>query len=262
MNPGSDPLPLAISHRGGAGLWPENTMEAFSQSVAMGYSWVETDLHLTADGAVVCLHDPTLDRTTDGLGPVKDLTLKRVQKFDAGHNHGATEGFPFRGRGLQVPSLEEVLRTFPDLHLVLELKADHTEEPLWSLIQRLQVADRVIVASFSDARVARFEELSEGSVPTSAGEEEVARLVKAAWLGRRVLSRHYALQIPVRSGVVPLVTRRTVRAYHRMGLQVQVWTINRPTQMERLLDKSVDGIMTDRPDLLREVFTSRGIWPT
>lgn len=261
MSPGSfETLPLAISHRGGAGLWPENTMEAFSRSVGMGYRWIETDLHVTADGVVVCHHDPTLERTTDGSGEVANLDWPQLQKLDAGYAHLPDLEFPFRGRGVRIPSLEEVARSFPDLHMVLELKADHTEEPLLRLVRRMGLEDRVIVASFSDARLDRVRELSKGGVATSTGEQEVARLVRAAWLGRRVRSRNVALQIPVRSGPLPLVTRRTVRAYHRMGLQVHVWTVDRPTTMRRLLDRGVDGIMTDRPDLLKEVYARRGIW--
>lgn len=256
----SDSLPLAISHRGGAGLWPENTMEAFSRTVAMGYRWIETDLHVTGDGMVVCLHDPTLERTTDGRGEVAKLSWREVRQLDAGYRHHPDQEFPFRGQGVRIPSLEEVAASFPDLRMVLELKADHTEEPLLGLIRRMRMNDRVIVASFSDERLARVRDLSKGDVAISTGEKEVARLVKAAWLGRRAETHNAALQIPTRSGLAPLVTRRTVRAYHRMGLQVHVWTINHPARMERLLDRGVDGIMTDRPDLLREVFTKRGIW--
>ena len=241
-------------------MWPENTMEAFSRSVDMGYRWIETDLHVTSDGVVVCIHDPTMERTTDGRGEVARLAWREVRELDAGHNHLPDRDYPFRGRGVRVPSLEEVAGSFPDLGMVLEMKADHTEAPLVEVISRMGLEDRVIVASFSDARIARVEELSGGGVATSAGEEEVARLVKAAWFGRRATSRHVALQIPVRSGLVRLVTPRTVRAYHRMGLAVHVWTIDRPALMEKLLDRGVDGIMTDRPDLLREVCSRRGIW--
>ena len=235
-------------------------MEAFSRSVAMGYRWIETDLHVTADGIVVCHHDPTVERTTDGRGEVETLDWSQLRALDAGYAHLPDRGFPFRGRGVRVPSLEEVARSFPDLHMVLELKADHTEEPLWRLIRRMGMGDRVIVGSFSDARLARMRELSQGKLATSTGEDEATRLVKAAWLGRPAGTENVALQIPTRSGLVPLVTRRTVKAYHRMGLQVHVWTIDHSARMERLLDMGVDGIMTDRPDVLKEVFRKRGIW--
>ena len=151
MTRGPDSAPLAISHRGGAGLWPENTMEAFSRSVALGYRWIETDLHLTSDGVPVCFHDPTLSRTTNGQGEIKDLAWGEVQELDAGYHHHPDRGFPFRAQGVRVPSLEEVAGAFPDLHMVLELKADHTEEPVLRLIRRMGLTDRVIVASFSDA---------------------------------------------------------------------------------------------------------------
>lgn len=258
----SEALPLAISHRGGAGLWPENTMEAFSRTVEMGYEWIETDLRITSDGTVVCFHDPTLERTSDGRGEIADLPWSEVKKVDAGYHHQPRRDFPFRGQGIRVPTLEEVARSFPDLSMVLELKADHTEEPLLKLVRRLKLGDRVIVGSFSDARLARVRELSGGALATSTGEQEAARLVRAAWLGRTASPDNAALQIPVRSGLVPLVTRRTVRAYHSMGLVVHVWTVDRPELMEKLLNRGVDGIMTDRPDLLREVFERRGLWRT
>lgn len=235
-------------------------MEAFSRTVDLGYRFIETDIHVTSDGVVVCLHDPTLDRTTNGRGEVAELPWREVREFDAGHTHLPARGFPFRGRGVRIPSLEEVARTFPDLGMVLELKADHTEEAVLRVIKRLGMADRVIIGSFSDARLARIRELSGGAVATSTGEEEVSRLVKAAWLGRRAATENVAVQIPPRSGLVPLVTKRTVKAYHRMGLAVHVWTIDDPRQMRRLLDRGVDGIMTDRPDVLRDVFEERGIW--
>lgn len=235
-------------------------MEAFSRSVEMGYQWIETDLHVTSDGRVVCVHDPTLERTTNGQGEVTKLPWREVKELDAGYHYLPDQGFPFRAKGVRIPCLEEVAQSFPDLSMVLELKADHTEEPLLKVIRRMGLGDRVIVGSFSDARLAKLRELSGGSLATSAGEMEVTRLVKAAWLGRSARSDHSALLIPPRSGLVPLVTRRTVRAYHRMGLEVQVWTVDRPARMRRLLDAGVDGIMTDRPDLLREVFSARGIW--
>ena len=260
MSWGLGSLPLAISHRGGAGLWPENTIEAFSRTVEMGYRFIETDIHTTSDGVVVCLHDPTLERTTNGRGEVAELPWREVREFDAGHTHHPDRDFPYRGRGIRIPSLEEVARTFPDLGMVLELKADHTEEAVLGVIHRLGLGDRVIIGSFSDARLARIRELSGGAVATSTGENEVSRLVKAAWLGRRTGTDNAALQIPPRSGLVPLVTRRTVKAYHRMGLAVHVWTVDDPRQMRRLLDRGVDGIMTDRPDVLRGVFVERGIW--
>jgi glycerophosphoryl diester phosphodiesterase len=235
-------------------------MEAFSRTVEMGYRWIETDLHLTTDGMAVCLHDPTLDRTTNGRGEVARLPWREVRHFDAGYNHLPDQGYPFRGKGVRIPSLEEVARTFPDLGMVLELKADHTEEAVLEVIDRMRLVDRVIIGSFSDLRLARIRELSGGQVATSTGEREVARLVRAAWMGRRFVPGNNALQIPPRSGAMPLVTKRTVRAYHRMGLAVHVWTVNDAAQMGRLLDKGVDGIMTDRPDVLRDVYLARGIW--
>jgi glycerophosphoryl diester phosphodiesterase len=253
------PRPFAIAHRGSRILWPENTMIAFQGAVSLGYGWLETDVHVTADGVVVCLHDHTLDRTTSAAGPVATRTFVELSGIDAGHHHGPGESHPFRGAGAVIPSLEEVVTTFPDVRVVVDLKRDGTEAPLARLIERLSLWDRLVVGSFSDARLRRFRALTGGRVATSTGPR--ATVVRWAASGARLRPPAApALQVPMTYGRMRVVTRRSVAAHRSAGSQVHVWTVNEEPVMERLLEWGVDGIITDRPDLLREVMTRRGAW--
>ncbi len=246
--------PIAIAHRGSRLLWPENTMAAFQGAVDLGYTWLETDLHLSSNGVVMCIHDHTVDRTTDSTGFVRHLDSRSLGSLDAGR---ALSGFESEGHG--VPTLEEVLVTFPSALLVVDLKEDGVEAPLWSLLQRLDAVDRVVVGSFSDRRLRRFRALARGAVLTSAGRSAVARarLGSVAARPRWVAD---ALQVPERAGRIAVVTKKSVEAARRVGMATHVWTINDRADMERLLDWGVDGIITDRPDLLKEVLVARGQW--
>lgn len=254
------PGPIAVAHRGSRLLWPENTMLAFRSAVELGFSWLETDLHLTADGVVVCLHDDTLDRTTNGSGYVWDHSLTQVASLDAGYHHDRRRGFPFRGQGARIPTLEEVATTFPHVRLILDLKQDGLEEPLADLVGRLELWDRVIVGSFSDSRLSRFRQLTVGGVATSSGPTESRLLWRAALTGGSADTMADCVQVPTVYRGLPVVTRRSVAGFHRLGLPVHVWTVNRPSQMRRLLAWGVDGLISDRPDLLRKVLQERGEW--
>jgi glycerophosphoryl diester phosphodiesterase len=252
--------PLAIAHRGSRLLWPENTMEAFSQAVALGYRHLETDLHRTSDGVLVCIHDHTVDRTTDGAGPVSEYDHESLRRLDAGHRHGGADGHSFRGKGLQVPALEEVVLTFPDVCFVVDLKTDHLIEPLSEMIDRLQLHDRLIVGSFSDSRLTDFRSASGNRVATSTGAGRSRSWLLASRLRRGVTGEAVALQLPRTSRGVRVIDRRLIDAAHSRGLQVHVWTVNDPEEMAELLDMGVDGIITDRPDLLKELLVERGQW--
>lgn len=255
------PLPHAIAHRGSRLLWPENTMVAFEGAVALGYRWLETDLHLTRDGAVVCLHDHTLDRTTDASGPVWERDLEELEHIDAGYRFRMGDDHPHRGSGLRIPTLEEVVTAFPDVRVVVDLKQDGLEAPLAGLVERLDLWERIIVGSFSDRRLRTFRQLTGGRVATSTGPRETLAAWRAA-LGRRRTppARADAVQVPRRYRGLPVITRRTVAGFHRCGYQVHVWTVNAEVEMERLLALGIDGIITDRPDLLRAVLERRGSW--
>ena len=252
-------IPFGIAHRGSRILWPENTMVAFAGAVELWYRWLETDLHLTSDGVLVCLHDDQLDRTTDHTGPVWERTWAELDRVDAGYRHAAGDDFPHRGSGVRIPALEEVVTSFPALRLVLELKQDGLAGPLWHLIDRLGLHDRVVVGSFSDRRLARFRALARGTVATSAGPIRSVVALVGAFLGRAP-GLADAVQWPEVYGPLHPVTPRTVRGLHRGGFQVHVWTVDDPGEMHRFYDMGVDALISDRPDLLRDVLRSRGAW--
>lgn len=253
---------LAFAHRGGAehpevrGL--ENTLAAFRHAHDLGYRWLETDVHLTRDGVLVAFHDARLDRVTDSRGRIADLDRDAVRAARVG------------GRE-PVPTLAELVAALPDARFNVDLKADAAVGPLARFIREHGLEDRVMVGSFSPARLHRFRRLTGGDVATSAHPGEVALFVGAAGLraggrlgGRLVADRVAALQVPhrhlLRGRQVEIVNRRFVERAHAVGLHVHVWTIDDPAQMHHLLDLGVDGLMTDRTDLLRQVLEERGQW--
>ena len=239
--------PIAFAHRGGASEHPENTMPAFEHAVRLGYRYLETDVHATADGVLVAFHDDVLDRVTDRHGTIAALAWDDVRRARLG-----TEG---------IPLLAELLTTFPDARVNIDIKHEASIEPLVKVLGDTASNDRVCVAAFSGPRLERFRALSNGQVCTATGPFDIARL-RLAGLG---LARHRfaaaCTQVPVRQGPVVIVDRRFVDAAHHRDLPVHVWTIDDPAEMERLLDLGVDGIMTDRPTVLKEVMVRRGQWP-
>lgn len=252
--------PVAVAHRGGGLLWPENTMAAFRGADELGLRYIETDLHATSDGVLVAMHDHTLDRTTDGHGPIWERAWEDLEAVDAGHRFAPEQGYPWRGKGLRIPRLDEVVRELPDTLFTLELKQDGIEPLVVDLISRHELWDRVLVASFKDRRLLAIRRQTQGRVATSAGEREVGRVWGCARIGIPLRTPADALQIPIRRGRVVLANRRMVWAAHATGRQVHVWTIDEPAEMRRLLDLGVDGLISDRPDLLQKVLGARGVW--
>jgi glycerophosphoryl diester phosphodiesterase len=242
------PGPLAFAHRGGAGEYPENTMAAFEHAVRLGYRYLETDVHVTADRVVVAFHDDVLDRVTDRMGRIAQLSWTEVSKARVGNGEH------------RVPLLEDVLGTWPEVRVNLDPKHDAAVVPLVDVLRRTRAYDRVCVAAFSDRRVARFRRLTGNQVCTGMGPSEVARLRLAAWGAFTGPFAAACVQVPLRYGRVRLVERRFVAAAHRRGLPVHVWTVDEPHHMELLLDLGVDGIMTDRPAVLKDVLERRGQW--
>ncbi len=234
-------------------------MVAFQGAVDLGLAHVETDVHVTKDGVVVCIHDRDVDRTTDGTGPVSSFTFGELQQLDAGYRH-QRRGYEHRGTGVRVPSLQELATAYPDVRLILDLKDDHVADPLARLIADLGMEDRVMVGSFSDRRLADFNQVTGGGIPTSTGPAATTSWVLASRVGRGVPGPASALQVPVQMRGIPVVTQRLVDLAHQRGLAVHVWTVNDPIEMNVLLDLGVDGIVTDRPDVLKAVLVSRNQW--
>lgn len=234
-------------------------MLAFGHAHESGLRWLETDLHLSSDGHVMCIHDDTVDRTTDGTGVIAEFSAAELEALDAAHRFEIDGDHPYRSQGHGVPTLEDVANEFDDCRLVVDLKEDGLARPLWELIRRLDIAERIIVGSFSDRRLAEFREVCGGAVATSAGPRAVARALAAAAVKTPPLLAD-ALQVPVSARGVPIVTARSVERFHEAGYQVHVWTVNSSKQMHRLLDLGVDGIITDRPDALKAVMIERGVW--
>jgi glycerophosphoryl diester phosphodiesterase len=243
------PLPLAFAHRGGGGSI-ENTAEAFARAVGLGYRYLETDVHATRDGVAVVLHDHTLHRVAGRRGRVVDLAWRDLTTVRVG---GAAA----------VPRLDEVLDAWPQVRFNIDVKADGAVAPAVRTVARVGAGDRVLLASFSDARLARVRALAGPDVATSVGMRTAARLRLAAWHGRpvRLPESVAAVQVPLRGYGVTVVDARFVGYIHRLGRQVHVWTIDDAAVMHDLLELGVDGIMTDHVDVLREVYLSRGSWP-
>lgn len=241
--------PLAFAHRGGAAPGLENTMTAFGRAVAAGYRYVETDIHATADGALVAFHDRTLDRVTDRVGPIAALPLREVRAARIGADE-------------RVPLFDELLDAWPALRVNIDVKADAAVEPLIATIRRHGAQRRVCVGSFSGARLARIRAALGPGLASSLAPSEVARLRLASLTGRRPrwAAGVCAAQVPVRHRSLRIVDPRFIATAHRLGLHVHVWTVNDPDAMHWLLDLGVDGIMTDRIDVLRDVLTARGFW--
>jgi glycerophosphoryl diester phosphodiesterase len=243
--------PRAFAHRGwhiGELAGCENTMAAFQRAVDEGYRYLETDVHATADGVLVAFHDVRLDRVTDSRGRIKDLTWDQVRTALIG------------GRE-PIPLLSEVLGAFPDIRINIDPKSNRAVGPLIELLRTSGALDRVGLGSFSDRRLSTLRTALGPTVATSLGPQGVGRLAGGARLGMTLTAGPAtAAQVPVRFGLIPVVTAGFVRAAHRAGIEVHVWTVDRAAEMHRLLDLGVDGIMTDRPDTLREVLTERGQW--
>ena len=245
------PGPRAFAHRGWhtgdlAGL--ENSMAAFRRAVDEGYRYLETDVHLTRDRKLVAFHDDRLDRVTDSVGLIANLTWDEVRQARIG------------GRE-PIPLMEQVLAEFPGAYFNIDPKADASVGPLIDLIRSAGAVDRVCIGSFSDARLAAVRAALGPGLATSIGPRGIGSLVLAARLGRPGRAPGaVAAQVPTRFGRVQVVNPRFVDTAHGAGLEVHVWTIDDPAVMYRLLDLGVDGIMTDRPELLRQVLTDRGLW--
>lgn len=242
---------VAMAHRGGsfltANLGIENTVQAFRNAVDLGFYYLETDVHTTRDGVLVAFHDDTLDRVTDVEGALRELTYAEVQTLRVG------------GRE-PIPTLDELFETFPQVKFNIDIKSVTAVGPLAEAIDRHGAHRRVCVASFARTRIRRFRSLSP-QVPTAVSTTGVAALTMGAISGGGEVYQ-VPLQHPIGPVTVDLVTPRNIERVHAAGRKIHVWTVDDPTTMHRLLDWGVDGIVTDRPDSLKEVLRARGMWST
>ena len=250
------PYHLIFAHRGGGEEAVENSIAAFEHAREIGVKHIETDVQCTADGVVVISHDETLDRCYGASGKFSDYTFEELQEF---HNEAGEP--PHR--------LLDVLAMFPDLYFNIDAKSDEVVEPLLDVLEESGAGGRVMVASFSEKRLEKVRELGGAELSTSLGVTTIVRLLLASETVSNAESWHVpgprhgvrAAQVPEKNKGVRVVSPRFIATAHTAGLAVHVWTVNDRAQMERLLDWGVDGIVTDKPSLLKEVLIERGQWP-
>ncbi|MET8991304.1 glycerophosphodiester phosphodiesterase family protein [Nonomuraea wenchangensis] len=248
------PGPLAFAHRGGAAEGAENSAAAFERAVGLGYTYLETDAHATADGVLLAFHDHTLDRVTDQRGRISELPYRAVRRARIAGVH-------------EIPLMEDLLGTWPEARFNIDVKEAAAIAPLAAAVRRTNAYDRVCLTSFSDERLMLAKAALGRDVCSSLGPRGVAALRAAAatsgygrLLTRLSRSGIPCAQVPIGFRGLRVTTGRLIRTAHAIGMQVHVWTINDPARMEQLLDLGVDGIMTDNVTGLREVLTRRGQW--
>lgn len=246
---------LALAHRGGAhypaNVGRENTRHAFTEAVALGYDYLETDVHATSDGVLLAFHDDRLDRVTDAVGRIGDLPYARVREV--------------RVKGVDpIPTLAELLEAFPGARFSLDPKSDASVDPLADLIAQHAAYDRICVGSFHTRRLHRLRRRLGRSVASFASPAGIALNRFAPWLTWALNTEAAALSVPISWSLAgrrtQVLTRRLIRTAHRRGKSVLVWTVDDATVMDSLIDAGVDGIFTDRPDRLKRVLVRRGLW--
>ncbi len=236
------PHPIPFAHRGGAGDWPENTMPAFVGAVALGYRYLETDVQATADGVLLAFHDNDLSRTCGRPGKISELPWSEVSTA--------------RVDGKEpIPLLADLFEAFSDQRINIDCKTDAALEPLVTALRRHDALDRVCVGSFGHQRLVKIRREFGPKVCTSMSPVEAAW-----WRFGRIVRGVQAAQVPMRQAGIPLVSRWMIDLAHRKGVHVHVWTIDEPEEMFSLLELGVDGIITDRPAILKQVMRQRGEW--
>jgi glycerophosphoryl diester phosphodiesterase len=240
------PRPLAFAHRGGAGDFPENSWKAFEHAVGLGYAYLETDAHATADGTVVAFHDRTLDRVTDGTGRIAELTAAQV----AAARIGGTE---------PIPSLADLIMAWPDVRFNIDVKDEPVIGPLVDVLRATNCWDRVCLTSFSGSRLDATRRLLPRPVCSAASPAGIGA-IRAGLPVKTLIARFAARSVQCAQIPYSMATSRFLARAHAAGLQVHAWTVNDPAVMDRLLDLGVDGIMTDRTVTMRDVLIARGQW--
>jgi len=248
-----------IGHRGAAAFAPENTLPSFAHALEVGADAVELDLHMSTDGELMVIHDATLDRTTDGSGPVEGRTREELQRFDAGHgftpDRGATH--PFRGQGLRIPTLSEVLEAVGDLPVVAEIKSLQAGRAMGRWLRKTSKRERILVGGFNREEV---DPAGREARWRCAYQDELRSFVLAGKIGLEGLFAPKvvdAAMVPEKRGPIRIVSRRWVGQAHAHDIGVFVWTVNHPDDMRRLFDWGVDGLVSDAPGRVRRVLDER-----
>ena len=258
-----DDWPANLAHRGASARAPENTLEAFRLGIETGAGGLELDVHMTLDKEIVVIHDATVDRTTEGSGVVAEMTLNELRGLDAGYHFSQDGGqtHPYRARGVGIPTLAEVYEQFPAASVNIDIKEPQpgAEETVLRVIRDAGAEERSLVVSDDHAIVRRFRRVSAHRISTGASRLEIGAFYLLSRLRLERLCRPAcdALQVPVEHEGITLVTPRFLEAAHSRGVRVDVWTINEPGEMRRLLDLGVDVIMTDHPETLADVLEVR-----
>lgn len=246
-----------FGHRGARATAPENTVPAFDRAIEIGADGLEFDVRLSRDGVAMVFHDRTLERTTNGTGRLADLTSSELASLDAAYRFGEAEGFLWRGRGVRIPTLEAVLARYTDIPLILEMKGRDRRLPLAALepVRRAGALDRVCFGSFSFTLLERVRRLEPAAV-TSASRADLHWALLLARLGLRPrFVRYQACQMPLRFRGRPVLSPRLVKSVRMTGVPVDVWTVNDPADVTRLLELEVEGFITDCPDLVRSALS-------
>lgn len=237
----------AFAHRGGGLENPENSKRAFTHAVKLGYRYIETDVQASADGSVFVFHDDELSRLTDGEGVIAALPSGDVRQAKI---HGEEP----------LMTLEEMFETFPETRFNIDIKSDHALEPTLALVEKMNALDRVCLASFSGRRLARIRARFGEAVCLGAGPRDVTALKFASWRLPLMRSAAHCAQVPLKEYGISIPTRRFVRHCNARGVAVHVWTIDGEDEMRRLIRAGVNGLMTDRPTLLKKVAQEEGVW--
>jgi glycerophosphoryl diester phosphodiesterase len=245
------PGPIPFAHRGGPGPWAENTWPAFEHAVNLGYRYIETDAQATSDGVALAFHDDTLDRVTNAKGHIRKLPYREVAKAQIGEE--------------RIPLLDEVLSAWPDVRFNIDIKRNSALEPVIQAIRRTRALHRVCINTFSDLRTMRVSRalgpsLCTGVGPIGATLLRLGSLMPEKFPAPTRWTSGAVAQVPVRWHSIPVCDSRFVNFSHRLRLPVHVWTVNDEAMMEKLLNLGVDGLITDRPAVLKRVLLGRGMW--
>ena len=253
-----DEYPIAFAHQGGNLLSPGNTLFAFERAAKMGVDILEMDAHITKDGVLVIIHDEDVDRTTNGTGLVEEMTLAEIKELDAGYWWTEDDGetYPYRGQGIEIPTLDEVFESFPDYPVNIEIKKTESSiaQPLCEKIREYEMENKTLIASFSDKRIIEFREICP-EIATSAAKNEITKFVilNYIFMGQLYSPAEAAFQVPESNSGILVVRPAFISGAHNRNVQVHIWTPNTYEEIQQFIDMGVDGIMSDRPDILMEL---------